>query len=60
MDPKSRRDAVECCNWCRQPSWMCRDASCDDTPTYSGTLRFGEWVEASDSESGRVAVLSGG
>ena len=58
MDPKGRKEAVECCHWCRRPSWMCRDASCDDTPTYTGVLQRGQWVEA-ESEPQRVLVASG-
>ena len=56
MDPKRIIDAVECCHWCRQPSWMCRDASCDDTPTYLGVLRLGEWVET-ESEQPRSSLV---
>jgi len=59
MDPRGRNDAVECCHWCRQPSWMCRDASCDDTPTYAGTLDRGQWVESADSDPSRVLVAAG-
>ena len=46
MNFRLRDDAEECCRWCRRPADMCRSAACDDTPTYLGVLRGGEWVEA--------------
>jgi len=41
----SAAEIVECCSWCRHPATHCRSAACDDTPTYDGTLRWGQWVE---------------
>ena len=52
-------DREECCSWCRQPVALCRDPACDDTRTYFGVLRRGEWVdEAGDArEFGMLQAL---
>ena len=50
MNVRFRDEAEECCRWCRRPANMCRSASSDDTPTYRGVLRFGEWVEEDEDQ----------
>jgi hypothetical protein len=45
MNPESLNEITECCRWCRRPAEACRLPGCDDTPTYDGVLRRGEWVE---------------
>ena len=45
MNLRLRDEPEECCLWCRRPASMCRNAACDDTPTYLGVLQGGEWVE---------------
>ncbi len=46
MVQQTNTQPVECCSWCRQPVNQCRQASCDDAPTYDGVLHFGQWMEA--------------
>jgi hypothetical protein len=45
MEQQLHNEIHECCRWCRRPTAYCRESSCDDTPTYPGTLHLGEWVE---------------
>lgn len=46
----------ECCAWCRRPITTCTAPACDSTPTYSGILVRGQWIEVAapqDAPAGR-------
>jgi hypothetical protein len=43
--PRTALEVQECCSWCRQPVDRCRDASCDESPTYGGILVRGAWQQ---------------